>query len=124
MKYQGLIWAGLFVENLEASVKFYRDMPELPLLGQGEGWAHFDAGNGSLFELFSGGKASHQTKASGQQSLVLGIRVDNLEEAMAKLKQRGIQFIGEVGEFEGTRWIPFADPEGNQLEIKEIPLTG
>jgi predicted enzyme related to lactoylglutathione lyase len=93
----------------------------LPLLGQGEDWAHFDSGNGSLFELFSGGKAVSQPKISVQQSLVLGIRVDNLEATIAELRQRGVQFIGEVGEFEGTRWVPFVDPEGNQLEIKEIP---
>lgn len=121
MKYQGLIWAGLFVEDLEASIIFYRDVLGLQLLGQGEDWAHFDAGNGSLFELFSGGKTSAQPKTSTQQSLVLGMRVDNLEDTMEELKRRGVRFTGEIGEFEGTRWVPFSDPEGNLLEIKEIP---
>src|SRR5215510_4112613 len=120
MKYPGIIWAGLFVEDLESSIRFYKDALGMSLLGKGEDWAHFDSGNGSLFELFSGGKAASQPKTSVQQSLVLGLRVENLDSAMAELKQRGVQFTGEVGEFEGTRWAQFSDPEGNQLEIKEI----
>ena len=120
MKYQGLIWAGLSVEDLEASINFYKDVLGLPFLGKGEDWAYFDSGNGSLFELFSGGKAALQPKTLDQQSLVIGLRVDNIDSAIAELKQRGIKFIGEIGEFEGTRWAHFSDPEGNQLEIKEV----
>jgi len=121
MKYQGFIWIGVIVENLEASIAFYQDMLDLPLLGKGDGWAHFDAGNGALLELFSGGKASPEPKTSDQQSIILGLRVDDLNGAVDELKQKGVHFIDEIGEFEGTRWARFSDPEGNQLEIKEIP---
>jgi catechol 2,3-dioxygenase-like lactoylglutathione lyase family enzyme len=55
MKYKGFIWAGLLVEDLPASIVFYRDVLGLPLLREGEGWAHFDAGEGAVLELFSGG---------------------------------------------------------------------
>ncbi|HKY54041.1 MAG TPA: VOC family protein [Anaerolineales bacterium] len=120
MKYQGFVWAGLFVEDLEASITFYRDVLGLPFLGKGEDWAHLDAGNGALLELFSGGKASSQTKTPIQQSLVLGLRVDDLDRAIGELQQRGVRFTGEIGEHEGTRWIHFSDPEGNRLEIKEV----
>jgi len=119
MKTHGFIWAGLYVEDLDASISFYRDVLGLPLLNQGEDWAHFDAGAGSLFELFSGGMASQAPKGPDQQPLVLGLRVNNLHAAIADLKQKGVAFIGEVGEYEGTRWAHFYDPEGNRLEIKE-----
>jgi len=121
MKYLGLVWSGLFVENLAASIIFYKDVMGLPLLGEGENWAHFDTGNGTLFEIFSGGKASPQPKSPPQQSLVLGLRVDDIDNAITELERKGVNFLGEVGEFEGTSWIAFSDPEGNQLEIKEIP---
>jgi lactoylglutathione lyase len=121
MKYQGFVWAGLYVEDLLASIRFYRDVMGLPLLGQGDDWAHFDSGNGSLLELFSGGKASPRPKTPSQQSLVLGLRVDNLDTSIAELRQKGVRFMGELGEFAGTRWAHFSDPEGNQLEIKEVP---
>lgn len=58
MKYLGFIWGGLLVEDLEASVCFYRDVLGLKLLGKGEDWAHFDAGGRELLELMSGGKAA------------------------------------------------------------------
>jgi predicted enzyme related to lactoylglutathione lyase len=120
MKYKGLIWSGLMVEDLESSVVFYKDTLGLPLLAKGDGWAHFDAGNETLLELFSGGKASSEPKTFDQQSIVIGLRVDNLDNAVAELKQKGVSFTGEVDEYEGTRWAHFSDHEGNQLEIKEI----
>ena len=121
MKYHGLIWIGLYVEDLQASIVFYRDVMGLPLLGQGDDWAHFDSGNGSLLELFSGGKASLEPKLPAQQSIVLGLQVENLDRSIAELKGKGVHFTGDVGEYAGTRWAHFSDPEGNQLEIKEIP---
>ena len=36
MKYLGLVWAGVYVEDLRASVSFYQDILGLPLLAQGE----------------------------------------------------------------------------------------
>lgn len=120
MKYQGFIWAGVKVEDLEASIAFYRDVLGLPLLGKGEDWAHLDAGNGALLELFRGGKASREPKQADRQSLILGLRVEDLDHAITELKERGVQFIGEAGEFAGSRWIHFSDPEGNRLEIKAV----
>jgi lactoylglutathione lyase len=122
MKYQGLVWAGIYVENLEASISFYQNVLGLPFLDKGEEWAHFDSGAGTLLELFTGGKSTLQAKKPDQQSIALGLRVDNLDRAVAELKQKGVQFIPEgSGEFAGTRWAHFSDVEGNQLEVKEIP---
>lgn len=121
MKYRGFAWAGVYVEDLKASIIFYKNVLGLTLLGEGEDWAHFDAGNGSLLELFSGGKARQVAKSADQQSIIFGLRVDDLDSAITVLKRRGIQFTDDFGEFEGTRWAHFLDMEGNGLEIKEIP---
>ena len=121
MKYQGLIWAGIYVENLETSISFYQNVLGLALLGQGEDWAHFDSGDGTLLELFTGGTSWEEPKKPDQQSIVLGLRVDDLDVAIAELKEKGVEFIPEgSGEFAGTRWAHFSDVEGNQLEVKEI----
>jgi predicted enzyme related to lactoylglutathione lyase len=121
MQYHGVIWAGLFVEDLETCVSFYKDVLGLPLFRKRNDTAHFDAGNGVLFELMSGGKASLATKGPDQQPVVLGLRVDDLENAIVELKQKGVFFIGEPGEYKGTYWAQFSDPEGNRLEIKQVP---
>ena len=121
MKYLGFIWGGLLVEDLETAVSFYRDVLGLRLLGKGEDWAHFDAGNGALFDLMSGGKASSKPKRPAQQSIILGLRVADLDRAVAELTQKGVNFVGDIGEFENTRWAHFSDPEGNHVEVKEVP---
>jgi predicted enzyme related to lactoylglutathione lyase len=122
MKYQGLIWAGIYVEDLGASVSFYQNVLGMALLDKGEDWAHFDAGAGTLLELFSGGKSTPEAKKPDQQSIVLGLRVENLERAVTELQQKGVRFMpADSGEFEGTRWAHFSDIEGNRLEVKEIP---
>ena len=122
MKYLGLVWAGVHVEDLESSIAFYQNALGLSLLGRGEDWAHFDSGAGTLLELFTGGTSMAEPKKPHQQSIVLGLRVEDLDRAIAELGEKGVHFIPEEsGEFEGTRWAHFSDPEGNQLELKEIP---
>ena len=121
MKYRGFIWAGFMVEDLESSIAFYKDVLGLSLLGKGEDWAHFDSGNGTMLELLTGGVASPGPKKPDQQPIVPGLRVDDLGTAIKELEQKGVRFIGDVGEYAGTRWAQFTDQEGNRLEIKEIP---
>jgi predicted enzyme related to lactoylglutathione lyase len=121
MQHKGFIWAGLFVEDMEAAIQFYRDVLGLRLLGKGDSWAHFDAGDHALFEIMGGGSASNRPKEAHQQSLVLGLRVVDLDSAVLELKEKGVEFIGEIGTFKDTRWAHFSDPEGNRLEIKEVP---
>ena len=122
MNYRGLVWAGIYVDDLDAAVAFYRDVLGLPFLGKGEDWAHFDAGAGAMLELFSGGKAQASPKVAAQQSIVLGLRVDDLDRAVETLEGRGVQFSpGGQGESGGERWAHFYDLEGNRLEVKQLP---
>jgi predicted enzyme related to lactoylglutathione lyase len=119
MKYMGLIWAGVSVQDMEAAVAFYRDVLGIRLMRQGEGWAHFDAGNGCVLELFPGGQASPEPKPADRQPIVVSLRVDDLDAVMAEMKRKGVSFIGEVGSYKEQRWVEFSDLEGNRLEIKE-----
>ena len=120
MRYQGFVWAGLLVADFERAVTFYRDVLGLTLLEREERCALFDAGHGSLFELWPPGVASQSPKTPERQSLRVAFRVDDLDGAISELRGRGVQFVGEVGEYQGTRWINFVDPEGNRLELKEV----
>ena len=117
---KGIIWAGLAVQDLPAAVLFYRDILGLPLKRQGEGWAHFEAGGGALFELYSGGEASDTPKDNHHQALVIGFLVDDLTASVADLQRRGVKFLAEIDGYRNQRWITFCDPEGNRLELKEI----
>lgn len=121
MRVQGFIWAGLLVSDLEKAIAFYRDVLGLPLIEREERGALLDAGNGALLELWPTGIASSSPKSPERQSLRVAFKVDDLNVAVSELQGRGIRFIGEIGEYEGTRWISFIDPEGNRLSLKEIP---
>jgi len=121
MKVSGYVWAGLFVEDLDKTVVFYEDVLGLKLLRRGDGWAHFDVGNDSLFEVYSGGKAASQPKESREQPVVVGFLVDDLDAAVEELRGKGVNFVGEIGGYKDTKWVEFSDPEGNKLEIKEVP---
>jgi predicted enzyme related to lactoylglutathione lyase len=121
MKVKGYVWAGLFVEDLDKAVAFYEDVLGLKLLRRGDGWAHFDVGEDSLFEIYTGGKAWSQPKEHQEQPLVIGFLVEDLDAAVKELRGKGVKFIGEIGRYKDTKWAEFSDPEGNRLEIKEIP---
>jgi predicted enzyme related to lactoylglutathione lyase len=120
MNPRGFIWAGLFVQDMDAAITFYSEILGLPLLRRGDEWAHFDAGNGALFELFIGGVTSIRPKMPDQQSLMVSFQVDDLDQTIEDLKQKGVHFIGQIGQYQSTRWAHFYDLEGNRLEIKEI----
>ena len=120
MVYQGIAWVGVYVEDMHASIAFYKNVLGLPLLGQGDDYAHFRVGKGALLELMSGGKTSRRPKNPDQQSIVIGLLVENLDDSIRELKQKGVNFIGEIGEYKNSRWAHFTDPEGNQLEIKAL----
>jgi catechol 2,3-dioxygenase-like lactoylglutathione lyase family enzyme len=121
VRFRGFIWAGLLVSDLEKAISFYRDVLGLSLIEREERCALFDAGSGALFELWPTGVASSIPKTPEQQSLRVAFLVDNLDHAISELKGRGVQFMGEIGEYEGTRWVNLVDPEGNRLELKESP---
>jgi predicted enzyme related to lactoylglutathione lyase len=120
INYKRIIWLGIFVEDLENSIKFYEEILELNLLGLNESYAHFDAGGGSLLELFSGGKKAPSVKSPKKQSCMAALRVDNLELTKSILKEKGVVFTENEGTFKNMHWATLVDPEGNCIEIKQI----
>lgn len=120
LSYKGMVWLGIYVEDLEKSIQFYEETLGLNLLDRNDHYAHFDAGAGSLLELFSGGTRHGAPKGPDRQSSLTALLVGNLEETKAVLKGRGVQFTDSEGSFENMRWATLVDPEGNCLEIKEI----
>jgi catechol 2,3-dioxygenase-like lactoylglutathione lyase family enzyme len=54
--------------------------------------------------------------------------VEDIEAVKAELETKGVEFYSEVnvvdvGVLAGWRWVYFADPEGNALELVEIAYT-
>jgi len=52
---------------------------------------------------------------------VIAIGVDDLEQAVAGLRAKGADFIDEIFERPWGRIIPFAEPDGNELQLYGSP---
>src|SRR3712207_948706 len=46
---------------------------------------------------------------------VVGFRVDDPEQACARMEAAGIEFIGPVQHSEGAKWAHFRGPEGTSM---------
>jgi len=85
--------------------------------------------NGSNFELFeydAPDKNRPRPKNSDVGGHHLAFYVDNMSEAVAYLKSRGIEVLGEPtirasGPSAGQSWVYFLSPWGMQLELVSYP---
>ncbi|WAC74045.1 VOC family protein [Roseateles sp. SL47] len=113
----GIAHVGLRVADLTRVSNFYERQVGLQALEKHEGCHIFSIGGGALLEIWSGGSASTTKKTPAQQSSSFSFAVDRLEPAMAALLQQGVQPCGEIGDYLGTRWVHYLDPEGNQFGV-------
>lgn len=104
-------WTG----DMDRSVAFYTEVLGLHLSRRdGGNWAVFDAG-GRMFALH--GAIEGRPVQPGGATAVFA--VNDLERAMAVLRERGVDFDHQ-GEVEGyARFASFKDPDGNGVQIIE-----
>jgi len=133
----------LSVSNLEKSLAFYRDLLGMKVLMQldieddriarviGVKGAkckivHLEAGSGIL-ELFeySYPKGSNKARTIHQYDHGLthfGFEVDDFPLLVQKLKNKGIEFLGEPVEFRPNVWVTyFYGPDGEVCELRQQP---
>src|SRR6266487_5366703 len=95
-----------WTSDMDRAVAFYRDVLGLTLMRQdGPAWAVFDAG-GRMFALH--GAIEGRPVNPGGATAVFS--VDDLDAAMARLGEQGVEF-GHQGDVQGyARFASFADP--------------
>ena len=101
--------------NFEASLRFYRDLLELPLVKQGEDafsrFARFDCGGFGIHVY-------EWTKSFNRAHTGLQFYVKDVDALYAELKAQGVQFNGEVrDEPWGGRVVTVRDPDGNLFDL-------
>ena len=126
----GLAHVGIFVRDLAASIKFYRDILDFTVyhensLDEGANCiriAFLSSGTCAL-ELVQLPVVNDRTAGTIDH---LSFSVVNIEKVKRVLQSRGIQFdtdeITLAPHFfeRGDRWIFFKGPDGERLEINEI----
>lgn len=55
------------------------------------------------------------------QPFMLNLIVDNLDEALAQAKEGGATILGEIEDYPYGRFGRFMDPEGNKVELWQLP---
>ena len=115
----------LFVDDLDRSKTFYRDVFGLPLLFEDENSAVFRFANTGINLLRS--KAAEDLIRPGAVArqdagarLVFTIDVDDVDEVRAELAAHGVELLnGPVNRPWGRRTASFTDPGGHIWEIAE-----
>lgn len=108
----------VYVEDLERSMRFYRDVLGLRLLYRTPRFVRFDATEGTSIALLAGGRASLVPKDYRAGGVVPEIIVDDLPRAVNRVELGGARHEPVVT----TAWGRFAiifDPEGNALQLYE-----
>jgi catechol 2,3-dioxygenase-like lactoylglutathione lyase family enzyme len=108
----------IYVEDLERSARFYRDVVGLRLLYRTPRFVRFDATEGTSLALVAGGHASDKPKDYRMNGAVPEIIVDNLGRAMKRVVAADARHEPMVYTAWG-RFCIFFDPEGNALQFYE-----
>ncbi len=104
----------LGVDNIERSVKFYRDTLSLELQNQSEQFAFFAAGGVTLGLGAPLGRAV-QPKAGAVEVIFPAASVT---AAHRELVERGCRFVNEPREVTPGSWAAtFTDPDGHRLTL-------
>lgn len=116
----------LYVEDLDVSVRFYRDVAGLTYKFTDAGYAEFDAG-GVRFALYERRRAEWLTGRAvtpGAGGEVV-VPVDDVDAYAERLRAAGVPVLsGPADRPWGHRTVHVADPDGFVVEFaEEIPRT-
>ncbi len=115
----------LFVEDVEATQRFYREAFGLPVVFEDDNSAVFDFGN-TLINLLTATAARELiepaavARREAGSRLQLTIRVDDVDALCAELATRGVELLnGPLDRPWGVRTASFSDPGGHIWEIAQ-----
>ncbi len=105
------VW--FWVSDMDRALKFYTEILGLPLVHRhGDEWA--ELGTEPVRLALHGGGDAHEPGGT------VCLEVEDLDEARFALELRGVVFDRAAGEVEGVaRFVSFADPDGNRLQLIE-----
>ena len=111
---QGIANIVIKVADLNRSVEFYTQTLGLGLAYRdvAANWAEIEL-NGVHLGLMQA------EPAGGARNPFLSLLVDNLETTVSVLKERGVNFEGEIRTEAYGRLITVTDPDGNQFDLFE-----
>ncbi len=111
----------LCTENYSECVEFYSNVLELPILhtldNEHSKLTCFDMGGNHYLMIETGGKSVPAGKALDQNPVWLRFNVEDVEEAVGELRQKGVD-VKIRREAWGTV-ADFTDPDGNICSLRD-----
>ncbi|AJK81643.1 MULTISPECIES: VOC family protein [Mycobacterium avium complex (MAC)] len=110
-----------YVESLERSVTFYRDVIGLEVRIEGDGYVEFEMPN-TKFSLFERSKLPELIGREGGTAPCgeIGFLVDDVDEEATRLRGLGVEILsGPVDRPWRERTLHIADPDGNVIEFAQ-----
>ncbi|HYH01354.1 MAG TPA: VOC family protein [Terriglobales bacterium] len=108
------------VKDMDRSIAFYRDVLGLKLQFQSPEFSQFDAGN-----IHLGLHAeSDRLKAHPTESAQFAFYVDNIEQAVAHLKAKGVHILRPPKQEDFGILSIFTDPDGYHVELCQLAAEG
>ena len=114
MKPRGIDFFGYTVSDINKSADFYANTLGLTLNGwMGPRWVEFVVGDAPTVLAL---RAGHESESpSGEAGGAIAIAVDDVEQAVAELRARGVDIVLEPGEQDTCHAAGIADPDGNLI---------
>lgn len=108
----------VLVSDMERSVKFYKDVLELPVKNQSQDWTEFFHRDTTI-ALHPVKKRAHQENG-GEKSILVGFMVNDLDNVVRILKERNVRFFKSPREETFGKHTIVQDPDGHLISIAEI----
>ncbi len=117
MEVRGLVWLGVRTPHFKRTASFYKDVLGLRPFQEDATSTRFRLSNGTEIHVYAPSDADHAFFGTAP---VVGILVDDIDEARATMEAAGIEFMGPIQHEGGTSWNHFRGPDGNVYEIMSV----
>jgi lactoylglutathione lyase len=110
-----------YVDSLERSVKFYRDVIGLTVRIEGDGYVEFEMEN-TKFSLFERSRLSNLINREGGNPPCgeIGFLIEDVDGEAQRLRGLGVEILtGPVDRPWRERTLHIADPDGNIIEFAQ-----
>lgn len=116
-----LNWIGIHVANFEMSLRFYTEVLGMRATDVKPDWAYIET-TGMVFELFGGGEIPTNKITWGHgQPIRPSIQVTDLYKMVAELRQRGVEFTGNIEKTSFGEMSEFIAPENLRWTLVHAP---